>query len=648
MDQSGCGRCLFAFVSLYTQIPGLYGPEGLLPAQKNTTAPRQESVSGSSYRKTPTLLWEALRPGLDIAQGLHLLTLLSTVVVPGALLLNSLRHPSPTCCCGLPTSQPCDSLLLETDFLAILVAPPKKPSNHKAHQGGLAGALPHENLPFWLVFWLLFQLMFASGVVKLTSCSPAWWGLTGPAHTSCLVCAPPASLAGQAQCVGHLPQTSSVFPPICHLWLTTLCTQVLLQVLIIITGNYNFFNLLTLVFTTSFLDDCPADHAIHTTGSDYGLLAYGTVHYFGLEVDWQQHIASSLKQPSPSTMAEDGNSSYCVAGGSLPGLGIAYCPLDVDPSAKMATEVLCQYPALHPGHCHSGLVLDKPSTLLLYGAWDPRAALDWGSSPVQSVEHLQLVSSYGLFRWMTGLGGRPEVVLEGSDDGQHWTEIEFMYKPGNFAALGPQTHSPWLTSLVLSLLQDKEPVICLVRNHVAKYPFHEQPPTYLRAQRCKYWFSKAGGQSQWWHGQWVEEFFPPVSLGHPTLEMLLQQFGLKDKSPFQAQRAGNALAQTLNWVRTLLSSLESPSCYGDFWGLEEKRKQISEKDSRAASEQAAVAPTATAVTLGPPEGKELDVPSSSHLSDRVDPQNPSSSHVTAQPLCLRQACQGRCSLKCHA
>lgn len=78
-------------------------------------------------------------------------------------------------------------------------------------------------------------------------------------------------------------------------------------------------------------------------------------------------------------------------------------------------------------------VLDKPSTLLLYGAWDPRAALDWGSSPVQSVEHLQLASSYGLFHRMTGLGARPEVVLEGSYDGQHWTEIEFMYKPGNMS-----------------------------------------------------------------------------------------------------------------------------------------------------------------------------------------------------------------------
>lgn len=38
-----------------------------------------------------------------------------------------------------------------------------------------------------------------------------------------------------------------------------------------------------------------------------------------------------------------------------------------------------------------------------------------------AVGHLQLANSYGLFRRMTGLGGRPEVVLEGSYDGHHWT-----------------------------------------------------------------------------------------------------------------------------------------------------------------------------------------------------------------------------------
>ena len=42
-----------------------------------------------------------------------------------------------------------------------------------------------------------------------------------------------------------------------------------------------------------------------------------------------------------------------------------------------------------------------------------------------------LTSSYGLFRRMTGVGGRPEVILEGSNkmDGP-WVPYEFPYKPG--------------------------------------------------------------------------------------------------------------------------------------------------------------------------------------------------------------------------
>lgn len=64
-----------------------------------------------------------------------------------------------------------DNLLLETGFLAILVAPMKMPWSSKV--------CLHDNVTFWLVRWLLFRLMFASGVVKLTSRCPTWWGLTG-------------------------------------------------------------------------------------------------------------------------------------------------------------------------------------------------------------------------------------------------------------------------------------------------------------------------------------------------------------------------------------------------------------------------------------------------------------------------------------
>lgn len=41
-------------------------------------------------------------------------------------------------------------------------------------------------------------------------------------------------------------------------------------------------------------------------------------------------------------------------------------------------------------------------------------------------------------------------------------------------------------------LSSRATVVRLIQNHAANYPFHEQPPTYLRAQRYKYWFSKPG------------------------------------------------------------------------------------------------------------------------------------------------------------
>ena len=65
-----------------------------------------------------------------------------------------------------------DILLLETGFLTALIAPFRIPRLIRGdhHQ--------HDNITLWLVKWLLFRLMFASGIVKLTSMCPTWWGLT--------------------------------------------------------------------------------------------------------------------------------------------------------------------------------------------------------------------------------------------------------------------------------------------------------------------------------------------------------------------------------------------------------------------------------------------------------------------------------------
>lgn len=72
-----------------------------------------------------------------------------------------------------------DNLLLETGFLCILVAP-------LTLIRGSRGVREHDRVTFWLIRWLLFRLMFASGVVKLTSRCPTWWGLTGLYECVCV------------------------------------------------------------------------------------------------------------------------------------------------------------------------------------------------------------------------------------------------------------------------------------------------------------------------------------------------------------------------------------------------------------------------------------------------------------------------------
>lgn len=65
-----------------------------------------------------------------------------------------------------------DIMLLESGCITILVAPLFYNSKSRT-------STPRDRICFWLIKWLFFRLMFASGVVKLTSKCPMWWGLTG-------------------------------------------------------------------------------------------------------------------------------------------------------------------------------------------------------------------------------------------------------------------------------------------------------------------------------------------------------------------------------------------------------------------------------------------------------------------------------------
>ncbi|XP_053108807.1 lipase maturation factor 2 [Hemicordylus capensis] len=619
---------LAAFVSLYLQVPGLYGKDGILPARKTLR------FTGKGFweqlRDSPTLLWLGPRLGLDTEQGMELLCLLGALLSFGALLLEPLRDSLVFLALWalyLSLYQvgqvflyfQWDSLLLETGFLAVLVAP--------LHllKWRLTAWRAHDGVTFWLVRWLLFRLMFASGVVKLTSRCPTWWGLTALTYhyeTQCIP-TPAAWFAHQlpvwlqkfsvvATYVIEIAVPPLFFAPLRRLRLFAFYCQILLQVLIIITGNYNFFNLLTIALSFSLLDD---EHvglwlgrgrrkagaawpskllsilsALAELGT-YSLLVYWTTCHFGLELNWEKKL---LQSKTAFTYHEFMQWLKMV---TLPLVGLGLLSLvweilQAGYRSACTRGFLWKLWSAVPWAVFSAAALGMFTISLVpftYIEYESNGKL-WPSVHrlFSAVDRYQLANSYGLFRRMTGVGGRPEVVVEGSYDKETWTEIEFLYKPGNvsapppvvmpyqprldwqmwFAALGHHTHSPWFTSFIYRLLQGKKEVIHLVQVDDSKYPFRSQPPVYIRAQLYKYWFTEGGAEDgslpqQWWRRQRVEEFYPAVFLGDPNLDSLLAQHGLKDKAPLK-RPPDSLLPTALQWVREQTRPCTGPAA---IWSL---------------------------------------------------------------------------------
>ena len=170
---------LIAFASLATQIQGLVGSHGIIPAQLMMDAVKhafdQEHIGMARFHALPTFgWWGASDQGLNWQCGLGIGCSIALLfgIAPAlrwfllwALYLSLCSISSPF------LDFQWDLLLLETGFLAIFFAPLQlfeRPSRQK----------PPPALVLWLLRWLLFRLMFESGCVKLMSGDVSWWNLT--------------------------------------------------------------------------------------------------------------------------------------------------------------------------------------------------------------------------------------------------------------------------------------------------------------------------------------------------------------------------------------------------------------------------------------------------------------------------------------
>ena len=159
------------------------------------------------------------------------------------------------------------------------------------------------------------------------------------------------------------------------------------------------------------------------------------------------------------------------------------------------------------------------------------------------VAPLRLTANYGLFAVMTM--DRPELVIEGSLDGQTWVPYELPYKPGRldrapaqvaphmprldwqlwFAALGGVNHNRWLVGLLEGLLKDHQPI----RRLFSQNPF-DGPPKQLRIRRYRYEFTQLG-EANWWRREPLGMYLKAVHLSRENKVVFAQPVNRMGPNP---------------------------------------------------------------------------------------------------------------------
>ena len=465
---------LTAFVSLAAQIKGLIGSRGIQPARGFLQA--KQNWGPTRFLQIPTLVWWNASDGFlqFLCWGGAALALLLVVgVAPIAVLLALwVFYLSLFSVCRIFLGYQWDILLLETGFLAVFVAPFE-----------LMPGFPETTAPskviLWLLWWLVFRLMFSAGFAKLRSGDRNWRNFTALKYHYETQPLPTWTAWYMHQLPGWFHKLSVLVMFSVELIAPVFVFMpppfsyvpgaafVVLMLFILLTGNYGFFNLLGIALSILLFDDAC-------------WLPLFTI----LSPDIQFSAASS-------------NAAGWPVWAIIPVVIIV---------ALLSAEVII------------GRLL--------------RFKIRWPKPLEQLIEWLEpfrLVNGYGLFSVITT--ERPEIIVEGSDDGVHWLAYEFKWKPGEvnlqprfvaphqprldwqmwFAALNYYQNTPWFHQFLLRLLHNSPDVLALLTRN----PFRDKPPLFVRALVYDYRFTDFAGRSAagaWWRREQRGFYAPVLSL----------------------------------------------------------------------------------------------------------------------------------------
>jgi len=247
---AGLGACyLLAFISLGTQIRGLIGSDGIMPAGAMLVAAKSQ-LGPSCFWLLPSIAWVSASDG----------ALTAYCVLGGAaslaMIFGFASSISAFVCWALYLSLSAigsDFMSFQWDVLLL--------------EAGLIACFLPSRGAIWLLRFLLIKLMVQSGLVKLFSGDPAWRNFTAltyhywtqPLPTPIAWWFDKLPLWFHKISCGVLFAIELVAPITIPLPRRLRAAGALaiatLMVLIAATGNYGFFNLLTIVLCIACLDD---------------------------------------------------------------------------------------------------------------------------------------------------------------------------------------------------------------------------------------------------------------------------------------------------------------------------------------------------------------------------------------------------------
>ena len=468
---------VMAFISLWTQIHGLVGARGIYPVEGLLAIVRERGGPAGLWFY-PTLCWLSPSDGF-----LHLLCGLGTL---SGLLLALGLWPL----VGLAVAWVAylslatvgqdflwfqwDGLLLETGLIAMLLAPWQR------RLRGASDPAP-SRIALFLIRWLLFRFMVSSAIVKIASGDPTWHALTALQYHYETQPLPPwsawyvhhlpagfhwASAAGMFAIEGIVPFL--ILAPR-RIRFAAAGAMAALQLVIFTTGNYGFFNGLTLALCLTLLDDAVWPRR------------------------WRERGAGR-------------------------GTGDGRWPTSVVAATAALLFLLSLVPFFGALRWSADWLGPMPT---LYGYQAPlRAVNSYGLFAVMTTQRPEIVVEGSLdgrewkayeFRWKPGdVRRRPEFVAP------HMPRLDWQMW---FAALNDARREPWFARFCERVLQDSPPVLALLREN----PFPGRPPRYLRATLYDYRFADPATRREtgaWWTRRALGPYTPVLTLENGRLAVV--------------------------------------------------------------------------------------------------------------------------------